>query len=40
VIKIVDEKLERFAQIGLLMVPGTMDVGKLDLQEDVPDSAP
>ena len=38
VIALVDEKLEKFAQVGLLMAPGTVDVGHLDLGEDAPDA--
>ena len=34
VIALVDEKLERFAEKGLLMAPGTTDIGHLDLGED------
>ncbi len=40
VIALVDEKLERFAQVGLLMAPGTVDVGHLDLDEEEPDQSP
>ena len=40
VITLVNEKLERFAEVGLLMAPGTVDVGHLDLDEDESEPTP